>query len=195
MILQVVPSNPSKFRWDDVLRIKDLRWWQRMVGWLVGFWIFPKSWEIAMGFVVVLEGWVYVPINDVEIIQFKCLFFKLCWRSPFPFLSSQNVSLWNVCLDVRLSAAPAKNGWTHHTSQLSFLSSMFFPSCFIFSQIDFGMRWKGLSRWWFPTIFIVTPKRWSNLTVRIFFRWVGEKPPTIVIITINVCLNNHLKAS
>ena len=129
-----------------------------MVGWLVGFWIFPKSWEITMGFVVVLEGWVYVPINDVEIIQFKCLFFKLCWRSPFPSLSSQNVSLWNVCLDVRLSAAPAKNGWTHQTSQLSFLSSMFFRRVLFFLRLTSECDEKGYLGGGFQQ-FLLLPRR------------------------------------
>ena len=36
-------------------------------------------------------------------------------------------------------------------------------------------------RWWFQMFFIFSPKigvSWSNFDLRIFFKWLGEKPPT-----------------
>ena len=49
-----------------------------------------------------------------------------------------------------------------------------------------------LARWWFPNFFLFTPKnwgKWSNLTdFCIFFRWVGEEPPSMLGI-----FKNHLE--
>ena len=135
-----------------------------------------------------IRGVVYVPINDVEIIQFKCLFFKLCWRSPFPFLYSQNVSLWNVCLDVRLSAAPAKNGWTH----LNFLSChrCFFRRVF-FLRLTSECDEKGYLGGGFKQ-FLLLPRRDDPIWRCAYFSDGLVQPPTSYY-NHPLCLNHLLR--